>query len=332
MGLPFDGGTVVVAVSGGADSVSLLLAMTDLVKRKKIGHRIIAAHFDHGLRGVESDTDESFVRNLADRLVVDYVSERGKISKKGNLEQNARNARYDFLRKTAIEHDAFAVLAGHTINDQAETFLLNLIRGSGLDGLSAMPAMRRLDCENYKKHEKPKKSEISDLRPQIDLVRPLLRWSKRTDNEAFCHYSRIEFRNDEMNDDLEFNRVRVRKEIIPMLETMNPKIVETLARTAELLSQKVENSPIQTDISAELKISDLKSLNESDLYRILRHWLGHHRGNKRGLGLNHIKAIVHLIFSEKSGRVAQLPGGNVVRSGGKMVYQKNKVENSLGAN
>ena len=126
-----------------------------------------------------------------------------------------------------------------------------------------------------------------------------------------------------MNDDLNFRRVRIRKELIPMLETMNPKIVETLAGTAELLSKKVENSPIQTDVSAELKISDLKSLNESDLYRILRHWLGHHRGNMRGLGLKHIKAVVDLIFSEKSGRLAELPGGNVVRTGGKLLYQKN---------
>ncbi len=331
LGLAFDGGTVVVAVSGGADSVSLLLAMADTVKRKKIGHRIVAAHFDHGLRGEESDTDEVFVRELATSLNVEYVCGRGKVSKKGNLEQNARNARYEFLQKTAIENDAFAVLTGHTINDQAETFLLNLIRGSGIDGLSAIPIIRRLEDGTTKQHETTRnkidemsKYEISDLRSQIELIRPLLRWAKRADTEDFCRISGIEYRNDAMNDDVAFKRVRIRRELIPMLQIMNPKIVETLAGTAELLGQSIVNTAIQIEISDELKISELKTLSEGDLYQTLRTWLGHHRGNTRGLGLKHIKAIERLVFSEKSGRVAELPGSeSVLREGGKLVYQKN---------
>ena len=136
LGLPFEGETVIVAVSGGADSVSLLLAIADLGRRKKIDHRIVAAHCNHGLRGVESDADQELVRVLAEKLGIDFVSEYIKISKKGNLEQNARDARYAILRKIADDEKAFAVLTGHTINDQAETFLLNLIRGSGTDGLA----------------------------------------------------------------------------------------------------------------------------------------------------------------------------------------------------
>ncbi len=328
LGLPFDGETVVVAVSGGADSVSLLLAMADLVKRKKIGHRIIAAHFDHGLRGVESDADDAFVRKLAARLGIEYVSERGKVSQKGNLEQNARNTRYEFLWRVADENRAFAVLTGHTINDQAETFLLNLIRGSGIDGLSAIPVIRPLDDESTERSQISNlRSEIPYPRSQIELVRPLLKWAKRSDTETFCHDSGIEYRNDEMNDDLAFKRVRIRKELIPMLETLNPKIVETLAGTAELLSQSIANSTIQIEIRDELKISELRSLNEGVLYETLRTWLKHHIGNTRGLGLKHIKAIERLLFSEKSGRVAELPGvSSVVKKGGKLVYQKNWVE------
>ena len=317
LGLPFDGGTVVVAVSGGADSVSLLLAMADLVKRKKIGHGIIAAHFDHGLRGSDSDADEAFVRELATRLGIEYLGERGKISKKGNLEQNARHARYEFLNRVAVENKAFAVLSGHTVNDQAETFLLNLIRGSGIDGLGAISSLRPLDDEQNKK------SDISNLRSQIDLIRPLLNWARRKDTEDFCREFGIEYRNDAMNDDLAFKRVRIRKELIPMLETMNPKIVETLARTAALLGQSLANAAIQIETSDELKISELRSLNGGVLYEILRTWLKHHRGNTRGLGLKHIKAIERLVFSEKSGRQAELPGkASVLRKGGKLVYQK----------
>lgn len=143
--LPFEGGTVLVAVSGGADSVSLLLAIHDLIQRKKLGHRIVAAHFDHGLRGAESDADATFVRELTTKLGNELVLKHGKVAAKGNLEQNARDARYAFLTETAQNLDAFAVLTGHTINDQAETFLLNLIRGSGIAGLAGMRAKRSFE-------------------------------------------------------------------------------------------------------------------------------------------------------------------------------------------
>ena len=109
-----------------------------------------------------------------------------------------------------------------------------------------------------------------------------------------------------------------------MLWTMNPKIVETLAGTAALIGQSHANTAIQIHLSDELRISELKSLDEGVLYETLRMWLKHHRGNTRGLGLKHIKAVERLVFSEKSGRVAELPGdSSVVRKGGKLVYQKN---------
>lgn len=326
--LPFAGSSVVVAVSGGADSVSLLLAMDDLFSRKKIEHRIIAAHLNHGLREAESDADESFVRELATRLGVQYVCERRNVEQKGNLEQNARTARYEFLHRTARENQAFAVLTGHTVNDQAETFLMNLIRGSGIDGLTAMPSIRRMGAEATGENESARTNtienlefEISDMRSQIKLIRPMLGWAKRSETEAFCVENEVEFRNDAMNDEVEFKRVRIRKELIPMLETMNPKIVETLAATAGLMGGR--NTSIQFNIPAELKISELRSLNEGELFERLRSWLRHHRGNTRGLGLKHIKAVAQLVLSEKSGRIVELPGGNASRSGGKLLYQKN---------
>ena len=319
--LPFSGETLVVAVSGGADSVSLLLAVSDLVNRIKLEHKIIVAHFNHGLRD-DSDADEVFVAELAKSLGVEFISGRGKVSRKGNLEQNARDARYEFLETFAEKTDAFAVLTGHTINDQAETFLLNLIRGSGAEGLSGMPAIRRFEDNKRRKREVGQDfGEVPASSPI--LIRPLLLWAKRNETESFCRDSGINFRMDAMNEDFAFKRVRIRKELIPMLEQLNPKIIETLADTSKLMRQTFSQSTFEPKISDELWLNDLKTLSENELFQTLRAWLRQQRGNLRGLGLKHIRAIVNLTFSEKSGRVAELPGGNVVRSSGKLVYQKN---------
>src|SRR5687767_3877665 len=164
--LPLTGRSVV-AVSGGADSVSLILALDDLVKRKKLDQHFVIAHFNHKLRGRESDADEGLVKRLAADLGLEFVPGSAKISRRGNLEQNARDARYRFLLETAHATGAQSVLVGHTVNDQAETFLMNLIRGSGADGLAAMRPIRPLD-------------------ESVILVRPLLRWAKREDTERIC--------------------------------------------------------------------------------------------------------------------------------------------------
>ena len=128
--LPFADKTVIIAISGGADSVSLALALHDLKVRNKLDLRFILAHFNHHLRGEESKRDEEFVKNLAEKFGFELIIGKGEISKNENLEQSARKARYDFLTETAENLKVFAVLTAHTLNDQAETFLINLIRGS----------------------------------------------------------------------------------------------------------------------------------------------------------------------------------------------------------
>ena len=323
--LPVDGDEIVIAVSGGADSVALLLAFVDLKKRKKLSSRLIAAHFNHGLRADESDADELFVQKLAETLGVEFATENGAILKTGNLEQNARVARYSFLHKVAAENNALTVVTGHTLNDQAETFLINLIRGSGIDGLSSMPVIRPLDDENSGTFQISNlRSQISELKPQIELVRPLLRWGKRSDTEDYCRENSIEFRNDAMNDDVSFKRVRIRKELIPMLETMNPKIVETLAATADLMRHSGEILRIHTPTPSELIIEELRQMSESEAVNEIRNWLIAKRGSSRQLTVKHIMAVKRLAFSEKSGRYGELPsGGRVTRGGGKLVYTEN---------
>lgn len=299
LSLPVEGGTIIVACSGGADSCSLLLGIKELTDRKKLGHNIIAAHFDHRLRNESSD-DAEFVRELCKTNGIEFVLGRAKVAERGNIEENARHARYTFLAQTAKKHGAFGVLTGHTVNDQAETFLLNLIRGSGSDGLSAMPPVRPLaKCD-------------------ADLVRPLLRIATREETVAYCAGHGVEFRRDPMNEDPSFTRVRIRRDVIPLLSELNPRIVATLARTADHFSAipPIEPPP------ERLRSSDLVKLSEKERLALIRSWMIGRRGSSRRLTFAHINAVDKLLTSTKSGRYVELPGGGVVeRSGGWLSYR-----------
>ncbi len=358
--LPFADETFVVAVSGGADSVSLLLALHELRKLKKLNLRFVIAHFNHDLRGAESAKDVEFVRGLTTKFNFEFVfkipNPKSKIQNQtGNLEQNARIARYEFLTETAQNLDAYGILTAHTLNDQAETFLLNLIRGSGLDGLSAIKPIRSLESRvlSQKSEESlsyEEKSKIQNPKSKIQLVRPLLNWAKREDTENFCRLNKIEFRHDAMNNDLAFKRVRIRKILIPLLQEFNPKIIETLAKTSELLRGSAEQLAASSRQSAEnfsheereskikdeiknLSLKDLKDVFPSIRRTILREWLKDNRGNLRRLELKHIEAVEKLIFSRKSGKVVELPDGELVlKKNGKLYFQKTKVEKSQSAN
>lgn len=322
--LPFNEQTVLAAVSGGADSTSLLLALHDLRKRKKLNLRFIIAHYNHNLRGTDGEQDAQFVKNLAEHFDFELALGAGKVSNQGNLEQNARNERYQFLRETAEILHASIVLTAHTINDQAESILLNLIRGSGLEGLCGIKSKREID-----------------ERSEIMLARPLLNWAKRSDTEIFCLENKIEFRHDAMNEDLSFKRVRVRKILLPVLKELNPKIIETLAKTACLLredyatlqklveqnneSPQYNNSKNNSSIQQEkyLLIKDLIDIFPSMRRLILRKWLKNERGGLRLLTTKHFEAIEQLIISRKSGRLVQLPGGEfIVKEKGKLIFRR----------
>lgn len=350
--LPFENETILVAVSGGADSVALMLALHDLRESKKLRLNFIVAHFNHKLRGAESDADETFVKNLAKQLEIKFVSQNRKPEAKNrkpetNLEQSARRARYDFLERNAKKLNAKIVLTAHTANDQAETVLLNLVRGSGIDGLGAMRKIRPLEkltkrkltpeTENEEANEE--KFSFSDSLNRSDytavlLVRPLLSWAKREDTESFALEKKIDFRHDSMNDDENFSRVRLRKKIIPLFQEMNPKIVETLAQTAFLLQKDAQELSNNTSSAKENPaIKDLQLLSKSTLYGVLREWLKSLRGDLRGVEMNRIEAIEQLIFSRKSGRRVELPNSEaVIKKDGKLFFEKTKVEKSRCAN
>jgi tRNA(Ile)-lysidine synthase len=315
--MPFADATVVVAVSGGADSLSLLLALHDLRNRKKLDLRIVIAHFNHKLRGRESDADEEFIKEFAAERQFELAIGHGPVGGKGNIEQNARLARYEFLARIAGNLAAAYVMTAHTMNDQAETFLLNLIRGSGFDGLSGMPPVREL-------RSKGGEGKGSNDPPPLPysstplLARPLLSWAERADTENFCREQGVEFRYDTMNEDMSFKRVRVRKMLLPMLKEFNPKIIETLCNTADLMKAAPNSGPKAGETSLmgeaeQLSIKDLKDLGEGRLNETLRSWVKERRGSLRSVTSKHIDAIGSLIRSGKSGKTVELPGFGVVR-------------------
>lgn len=317
--LPFEGETFVVAVSGGADSCALWLVINDLLKRKKLTHRFVAAHFNHDLRGKESDADARFVQSIAEDLDFEFVCKKAEVKiGESNIEEKARAARYAFLNETAAMLNAKAVLTAHTVDDQAETFLLNLIRGSGIEGLGAMRQIRKLNRE--------KSSEIL-------LVRPLLNWATRKKTENFCRLKQIEFRRDSMNENLAYNRVRIRKILVPLLEDFNPQIVEKLARTAALLREEFDELETATtekygsfksrDDISELSLSDIRDIFPSMRRRILRRWLKENRGDLRRLSEKHIRAIENLAFSRKSGKIVEIASGErIVKEDGNLIFRR----------
>lgn len=226
------GVTVVVGVSGGADSVTLL----HLLARLRAGWSIdvVAAHLDHGLRA-ESGDDAGFVAEISERWEVPLESStlpREALARAGNLEAAARRARYRFLAEVAARHQSdgrvVEVAVAHTANDQAETVLMNLIRGSGLDGLAGMRPARPLCVD-----DRPV--------PGVRLVRPLL-GATRDEVLQYLAQHRIPWREDPSNQDRSLVRNRLRHEVLPGLEAINPRVVASLCRTASLLAAEAERS------------------------------------------------------------------------------------------
>ena len=319
--LPAANARVVVAVSGGADSTTLLLALSKLIAVKKLPLTVTVAHLDHGLRVKASREDSAWVAKLAAELKHEAVLARVNLNQRvrntaDNLEQAARRARYEFLAKVARTEKAKIVLTGHTMDDQAETVMLNLLRGSGVDGLAGIEAVRLLDD-----------------RQQILLGRPLLNWARHADTEKYCAEQGVAPRSDAMNLDEKYSRVRVRRRLLPLMETFNGRVVEALSRTARLLREDARALAAAADRLLEQatekataqKLSREKTGAKNKVpgvcvevltnaapalrRRALRRWLAQGRGDLRRLELVHLLAVEQLLTGTRGGRVIELPGG-----------------------
>lgn len=322
LNLPSSDASVVVGVSGGADSTALLLTLDELIKNDKLHVKLVVAHLDHGLRE-RSAADARWVTQLAKDLGHKVVIGKAQLKTAAgkpvaNLEQAARLKRYDFLLKTANKNKAEVVLTAHTLDDQAETVLLRLLRGSAAEGLSGTLAVRPIKDGSA-----------------VKLARPLVSWARRSDTEEYCRILGVEFRVDEMNDDETFSRVKIRKQLLPLMASFNNRIVEALSRTASLLA---EDATVLSDQAGELlKLAigspnnnqpenietKLPPLNVKVLLqepaavrrRALRQWLADGRGNLNRLEMSHLLAVEKLLTG-RGGSVVELPGSfRVTRNG-----------------
>lgn len=214
---------LLLAVSGGLDSMVLLkIAVLAAAEEPR---RLAVAHLDHGLRGTAGQTESSLVQAAAAENRLDCFSEslpHGSLNSasRGSLEEAARSARYEFLERTAREKQFPFVAVAHHSDDQTETVLLNIARGTGLGGLKGMPDRRPLS-------------------PAVQLVRPLLNFC-RADLEAFAAERCIPHAQDASNNSSEFARNRVRHQILPLLrESLNPGIDQALVRLARQASEQL---------------------------------------------------------------------------------------------
>jgi tRNA(Ile)-lysidine synthase len=208
-------GKIVAAVSGGADSLCLLIVL------KELGYPLIVAHFDHRLRA-DSGRDVEAVRSAAERLAVPFVLGQGDVRghagrKRLTLEEAARELRYDFLLHAAQAGGASTVAAGHTMDDQAETVLMHLVRGTGLRGLGGMRPVAPYPG-----------TDRDPARGKIRLARPLL-CRTHAQTAAYCRQTGWIPCEDPSNRDSTYTRNRIRRELIPLLEGYNGSITERLA-------------------------------------------------------------------------------------------------------
>lgn len=212
------GEVVLVAASGGADSTALVRALRSLKGETGQG-RLIVAHCNHGLRGAESDTDEGFVRALTGELGLEAIVHKADVAataeaRGDGIEEAARAVRYRFLEETAGRVGARYIATAHTLDDQAETILLRILRGTGIAGLGGIPRVRGAAGNT------------------VGLVRPMLTLH-RADVLEYLQSLGQTYRDDSSNVDSSFTRNRVRHDLLPQLaRDYNPRVIETLANLA----------------------------------------------------------------------------------------------------
>ena len=278
---------IVVAVSGGADS----LALADLLNRAKRRFQleICIAHYEHGLRGKSSEGDAIFVEEFAKSLDVKFFCEHGDVKtfsaeNKISIETAARQLRYKFLSKVRREMNFDAIALAHHANDQAETILMRLLRGSSSAGLSAMKF-----CTESKDYGL--------------LIRPLLRF-KKTELEKYCRSRNLTPRIDETNFELDATRNKIRLELLPMLEKFNPAIVESLCRFGEVSAEESDfiNSEVEKIFPAvvdnnEILQSEFLKLHPAIQRQVVKKFIG----DVKDFGFIHFEEVRKVLLNNLAG-------------------------------
>jgi len=273
------GSTVVVAVSGGPDSICLARILIEL--KTKYNLKIIGAHVNYGLRGTDSQKDEEFVRKFftsyGEKIEVSRIKPLKSLN---NLEERLRNIRYTFFEKVRSKYNADYITTAHTLDDQAETVLMRIIRGAGLKGISGM---------------KPKSGFI---------IRPLLN-VRRSDILSYLKSRNEKYRVDKTNFESDFTRNKIRLWLIPQLEKkFNPQIKKTLAELARIAGenqQVIENTARKFRKKHPLiKISSLMHLESALVNEIIFQEIEATGRDLRNIESSHIREIFKILKSTKS--------------------------------
>lgn len=298
-------GPLLVGVSGGADSICLLYILLQL--RDKLDFDVHIAHLNHGLRGAESDADADYVEGLAQKLGIPLSDDKRdvkayQLANCCSLEEAAREVRYNFFAEVAGSIGASAVAVGHNSDDQAETILMHLIRGTGLSGLRGMQPISRRRLSSG----------------ELAVIRPLLSVS-RDDIEAYCNMECLAPLSDSTNASPEYLRNRIRAEVMPLLRKYNPHVSNSLSRAARMIADDMAYLDAEVTKlwgSVVEEISNGISMNNkalADLHpalgrHLLRSALGRMQGNLRDIELVHIEGILRAIV-HPAGKELSLPWG-----------------------
>ena len=292
------GGSVLCAVSGGADSMCLLHWLRSL--QSDYDFNLYAAHFDHGLRDQESKRDAEFTREQCRLLEIPCIVGIGDVSqyareKKLGIEEAARVLRYRFLEETADQLGCEKIATAHNLNDLAETVIMNLCRGSGSRGLAGIPPVRGR------------------------MIRPLL----HTDRDEILQYlseHKIPHIEDSSNTDQRFTRNRIRSQILPMLKEENPAILSAFGRTAELLREDDDCLCREAEMFLQMYLNgnrlpakQLLKLEPAVAARAVRFLCG------SGISMECTRALIEFARGTERG-VLELPGQRVVRERGWLIF------------
>jgi tRNA(Ile)-lysidine synthase len=291
------GDLVVVAVSGGPDSVCLLHILYEL--KEALHFRIIVAHFDHGLRPAEDATETHFVRTLAEAFGIPFETGKGRLLAKkasGSREEAARTARYAFLERVRKKYKAGRIALGHNLNDQAETIVMRLLRGSGPLGLTGIPPCR----------------DGFIVRPLIDI--------DRLEIEEHLKAKRLAFVTDSSNLATDYLRNRIRLEVMPLLAKHQPRLTHLLGQTAEILRdeheylERITAAWLEEEVSlgpgnaCEVPLPSFLGLPPALRRRAARQLIGRVKKDLRRITWDHIEAIRRLAESEKPQAALSFPG------------------------
>lgn len=292
---------LVVGVSGGPDSTCLLDILIKL--QKKYSLDLIIVHVNYGLRGKDSQEDEKFVKNLGEKYDLKIAVLKPKIKVKSNLEDNLRNIRYDFFEKIRKQNAFDYIAVAHNLNDQVETFLIRLLRGSGLAGLSGM------------KYRNGK------------IIRPLLGTTRKEILE-YLKKNKINYRTDKTNDEDLFLRNKIRNKLIPYLEEeYNPNISETLFNAAESIGKDYDFIAASVDKyknQRTFSVSEIKKLHPALQKAMIRQTISETKNDLKNIGAAHIEEVLKIINSIKNKKQTVSFGGlKITRSNDRLSISLN---------